>query len=73
MAQLLSELGFEVIYKQNASLAGMKSAIREFGNNIVRGDVALFHSFLPPDRLTVAEVARVIKSAWTDVKIDPLF
>jgi hypothetical protein len=37
MAQLLGELGFEVIYKQNASRAGMKSAIREFGNNIIRG------------------------------------
>src|SRR5262245_6127015 len=43
MAQLLSGLGFQVIYKQNASQAEMKSAIREFGNNIVRGDVALFY------------------------------
>jgi uncharacterized caspase-like protein len=43
MAQLLGELGFEVIYKQNASQAEMKSAIREFGNNIARGDVALFY------------------------------
>jgi len=43
MAQLLGELGFEVIYKQNASQAEMKIAIREFGNNIVRGDVALFY------------------------------
>ncbi len=43
MAQLLRDLGFEVIYKQNASQTGMKSAIREFGNNIVRGDVALFY------------------------------
>jgi len=38
MAQLLRELGFEVIYKQKASQAEMKSAIWEFGNNIVRGD-----------------------------------
>src|SRR5262249_11037787 len=37
MSQLLRELGFEVIYKQNASQAEMKGAIREFGNNIVRG------------------------------------
>jgi caspase domain-containing protein len=43
ISQLLSELGFEVIYKQNASRAEMKSAIREFGNNIVKGDVALFY------------------------------
>src|SRR5215510_7462457 len=43
MAQLLRDLGFEVIYKQNASQAGMKSAIREFGNSIVKGDVALFY------------------------------
>jgi len=43
MAQLLRELGFEVIYKQNTSQAEMKSAIREFGNNIVKGDVALFY------------------------------
>ncbi|MCI0388509.1 MAG: caspase family protein [Acidobacteria bacterium] len=43
MAQLLGELGFGVIYKQNASQAEMKSAIREFGNNIVKGDVALFY------------------------------
>jgi hypothetical protein len=39
MAQLLRELVFEVIFKQNASQAGMKSAIREFGNNIVRGRI----------------------------------
>jgi uncharacterized caspase-like protein len=43
MAQLLGELGFQVIYKLNASQAEMKSAIREFGNNIARGDVALFY------------------------------
>jgi|SRR5262245_2790475 len=43
MAQLLRELGFEVIFKQNASQAEMKSAIREFGNNIVKCDVALFY------------------------------
>src|SRR5215475_9835930 len=43
MAQILSGLGFEVIYKQNVSQAEMKSAIREFGNNIVKGDVALFY------------------------------
>jgi len=43
MAQLLSGLGFEVMYKQNVSQAEMKSAIREFGNNIVKGDVALFY------------------------------
>src|SRR5215510_5516242 len=43
MAQLLRELGFEVIYKQDASQTEMKSAIREFGNNIVKGDVALFY------------------------------
>src|SRR5262245_12110670 len=43
MAQLLKELGFEVIYKQNASQAEMKSAIRDFGNNISKGDVALFY------------------------------
>jgi len=29
--------------KQNASQAEMKSAVREFGNNIVKGDVALFY------------------------------
>jgi uncharacterized caspase-like protein len=43
MAQLLRELGFEVIYRQDASQTEMKSAIREFGNNIVKGDVALFY------------------------------
>jgi hypothetical protein len=43
MAQLLGELGFEVIYKQNASQAEMKRAIREFGDKIVKGDVALFY------------------------------
>jgi Caspase domain len=43
MARLLGELGFEVIYKQNVSQAEMKSAIREFGNKIVKGDVALFY------------------------------
>lgn len=43
IAQSLSGLGFEVIYKQNASQAEMKSAIREFGNKIVKGDVALFY------------------------------
>jgi uncharacterized caspase-like protein len=43
MAQLLTELGFQVIYKQNSSQAEMKSAIREFGNNISKGDVALFY------------------------------
>jgi Caspase domain len=43
MSRLLTSLGFQVIYKQNASQAEMKSAIREFGANIVRGDVALFY------------------------------
>ncbi len=43
MSQLLTELGFQVIYRQNASQAEMKSAIREFGNKIVKGDVALFY------------------------------
>jgi hypothetical protein len=31
ISQLLIELGFEVVYKQNLSQADMKSAIREFG------------------------------------------
>src|SRR5262245_19540887 len=43
MEQILSGQGFEVIYKQNVAEAEMKSAIREFGNNIVKGDVALFY------------------------------
>jgi len=43
MSQLLMGLGFEVVYRQNASQAEMKSAIREFGNKIVKGDVALFY------------------------------
>src|SRR5262245_8295997 len=43
MSQLLTGLGFEVVYRQNASQAEMKSAIREFGNKIVKGDVALFY------------------------------
>jgi uncharacterized caspase-like protein len=43
IAQTLSDLGFEVIYKQNATQAEMKSAIRAFGDRIVKGDVALFY------------------------------
>jgi hypothetical protein len=43
IARTLSELGFEVIYKQNSSQAEMKRAIREFGDKIVKGDVALFY------------------------------
>src|SRR5215475_6624622 len=43
MARVLRELGFEVIYKENASQTDMKSSIREFGASIRASDVALFY------------------------------
>jgi hypothetical protein len=43
MARVLRELGFEVIYKENASQTDMKSSIREFGASIRDSDVALFY------------------------------
>ena len=43
MARSLREMGFEVVSKENATRAQMKSSIQQFGNNIIKGDVALFY------------------------------
>ena len=43
MAATLSEKGFKVILKQNASRADMREAIREFGKEIKEGGVGLFY------------------------------
>jgi len=42
MAAVLKSLGFEVILKVNASKKTMKNAVREFGQRLQSGDVALF-------------------------------
>jgi Caspase domain len=43
MAQALRELGFDVIQKENLNQNDMKRAIREFGEKIKNGGVALFY------------------------------
>src|SRR5262245_12634330 len=43
VAQSLRELGFDVVYKENATRADMKSSIQGFGDDIIKGDVALFY------------------------------
>src|SRR5689334_15619160 len=43
MAATLSEKGFTVILKQNASRNDMRDAIREFANEIKQGGVGLFY------------------------------
>jgi len=43
MAQALTELGFEVIYRENLNKNDMKRAIREFGTKIRGGGVGLFY------------------------------
>jgi uncharacterized caspase-like protein len=43
MAATLSEKGFTVILKQNASRSDMRDAIREFSNEISQGGVGLFY------------------------------
>lgn len=43
MAQVLRELGFEVIYRENVNQADMKRAIREFGAKIRNGGVGLLY------------------------------
>ena len=43
MAATLSEKGFTVILKQNASRADMRDAIREFAGEISKGGVGLFY------------------------------
>jgi uncharacterized caspase-like protein len=43
MAATLSEKGFTVILKQNASRADMRDAIREFASEISKGGVGLFY------------------------------
>jgi uncharacterized caspase-like protein len=43
MAATLSEKGFTVILKQNASRSDMRDAIREFSNEINQGGVGLFY------------------------------
>ncbi len=43
MAALLSEKGFHVIMRKDASRTEMRDAIREFGNEINKGGVGLFY------------------------------
>ncbi len=43
MAAVLKSLGFDVILKLNASKKTMKNAVREFGQRLQSGDVALFY------------------------------
>ncbi|MBS1809170.1 MAG: caspase family protein [Acidobacteria bacterium] len=43
IAQVLSELKFEVIYKANLGYKDMKAAIREFGAQMKSGEVGLFY------------------------------
>jgi hypothetical protein len=43
MAQLLRELGFDVIYRENLNHNDMKRAIRAFGEKLRGGSVALFY------------------------------
>jgi uncharacterized caspase-like protein len=43
IGQALRELRFEVIDKENVNQNDMKRAIREFGQKIQNGDVALFY------------------------------
>ncbi|OAD20289.1 peptidase C14 caspase catalytic subunit p20 [Candidatus Thiomargarita nelsonii] len=43
MAEVLKTLGFEVILKLNASKRTIKNAVREFGQRLQSGDVALFY------------------------------
>ena len=43
MNKTLSQLGFEVIYKTDATLVEMKKAIREFGEKLAGGGTGLFY------------------------------
>lgn len=43
MATTLTETGFSVILIEDATLAGMRRAVREFGSEIARGGVGLFY------------------------------
>jgi len=43
MAAVLKSLAFEVLLKVNASKKTMKNAVREFGQRLQSGDVALFY------------------------------
>lgn len=83
MAALLSEKGFKVILRKDASRAEMREAIREFGNEISEGGVGLFYysghglqvdgiNYLVPldaDIELKAEVAEECVSANTVLKV----
>ncbi len=83
MASLLSEKGFKVILRQDASRVEMREAIREFGNEIIEGGVGLFYysghglqvdgvNYLVPldaDIQLKAEVAEECVSASTVLKV----
>lgn len=43
MAQMLTKLGFDIIYKENVTQIEMKRAIRAFGENIRNGGIGLFY------------------------------
>ena len=43
MAEIIRELGFSVTLKLNCGLQDMTEAIRQFGNELVRGGVGLFY------------------------------
>jgi len=43
MADLLTDLGFDVIREINADLRTMKDAINKFGNKLVKSDVGIFY------------------------------
>lgn len=83
MAALLSEKGFKVILRKDASRTEMREAIREFGNEITQGGVGLFYysghglqvdgiNYLVPldaDIQLKAEVADECVSANTVLKV----
>ncbi|MBK7652740.1 MAG: caspase family protein [Flammeovirgaceae bacterium] len=83
MAALLSEKGFKVILRKDASRSEMREAIREFGNEIAEGGVGLFYysghglqvdgtNYLVPldaDIQLKAEVADECVSANTVLKV----
>lgn len=43
MSEALEDLGFKVLHQTDASQAGMKRAIREFGSELRQADVGLFY------------------------------
>ncbi len=43
LAEILTELDFRVTLKQNATLREMKTAVRQFGDALQKGDVGLFY------------------------------